>query len=128
MSGFPDQKLLSHSYPTDFRAAAAVLIAMGSDLTSPDIHGWTPLMWSAISGSDVIAKLLLDRYVSPDDVDKEGNTALHFACYHGNVKTATLLLGYRAGLSLNDSGHSCLDVAMERQQIDVVLAIVKHTR
>ena len=85
-------------------------------------------MWAAISGSPEIAKMLLEQGVSPDDVDKSGNTALHLACHHGNVELVNLLLDYNAGLPLNDSGDTCLDVAMEQNSYDVVTKIVKHKR
>ena len=101
---------------------------MGADANTPDIHGWTPLLWSAISGSVSIAKLLLDHHVNADHMDNDGNTAIHLAAYHGHVEIVKLLLDYGAVLLLNNSGLMYLDVAMEQNNKDVVMAVVKHDR
>lgn len=42
--------------------------------------------------------ILLKYGADPDIIDCRGNTALHYAVYNGDVKTAAKLLEYRASI------------------------------
>ena len=102
---------------------------MGADINSPDITGWTPLLWAAKAGNLGVAELLLERGVLTDHVDIDGNSALHVATHFNQVETTRILMNYGASLLiLNNRGMTCLDVAIEAQNNEVVMVIVKHQR
>ena len=102
---------------------------MGADINSPDIVGWTPLLWAAKAGNLGVAELLLERGVLTDHVDIDGNAALHVAAHFNQVETTRILMNYGASLLVaNKRGMTCLDVAMEAQNNEVVMVIVKHQR
>ena len=89
---------------------------MGADINSPDIVGWTPLMWAAKAGNVGVVELLLERGGHTDHVDIDGNSALHVAAHFGQVEIVRTLLNYGGSLILqNKRGMTCLDVAMEAQ-------------
>lgn len=48
----------------------------------------------ALHGSPKCATLLLQREVSPNMRDKQGNLPIHYACYAGSVATCKILLPY----------------------------------
>lgn len=86
-------------------------------------------MWAAKVGNVGVAEVLLERGVLTDHVDIDGNAALHVAAHFNQVETTRILLDYGASLSvLNKRGLTCLDVAMEAQNNEVVMVIVKHQR
>ena len=102
---------------------------MGADINSPDIVGWTPLLWAAKTGNVGVTELLLERGVLMDHVDIDGNAAIHVAAHFNQVESTRILLDYGASLQvLNKHGMTCLDVAMEVQNNEVVMVIVKHQR
>ena len=112
-----------------FRKSCVILLEMGADINSPDIVGWTPLLWAAKAGNLGVAELLLERGVLTDHVDIDGNAALHVAAHFNQVETTRILMNYGASLLLlNKRGMTCLDVAMEAQNNEVVMVIVKHQR
>ena len=111
------------------RKSCAILLEMGADINSPDIVGWTPLLCAAKAGNVGVAELLLERGVLTDHVDIDGNAALHAAAHFNQVETTRILMNYGASLQvLNKRGMTCLDVAMEAQNNEVVMVIVKHQR
>lgn len=115
--------------PCSCRKSCAILLEMGADINSPDIVGWTPLMWAAKVGNVGVTELLLERGVLMDHVDIDGNSALHVASHFSQVETARMLLDYGANmLVLNKREMACLDVAMEAQNHEVVMVFVKHQR
>ena len=111
------------------RKSCVILLEMGADINSPDIVGWTPLLWAAKAGNVGVAELLLERGVFTDHVDIDGNTALHVAAHFNQVETTRILMNNGASLLvLNKRGMTCLDVAIEAQNNEVVMVIVKHQR
>ncbi|KAJ7385776.1 hypothetical protein OS493_013810 [Desmophyllum pertusum] len=111
------------------RKSCSILLEMGADINSPDIVGWTPLMWAAKVGNVGVTELLLERGVLMDHVDIDGNSALHVASHFSQVETTRMLLDYGANmLVLNKREMACLDVAMEAQNHEVVMVFVKHQR
>ena len=111
------------------RKSCVILLEMGADINSPDIVGWTPLLWAAKAGNVGVAELLLERGVLTDHVDIDGNAALHVAAHFNQVETTRILMDYGANLLvLNKRGMTCLDVAMEGQNNEVVMVVVKHQR
>ena len=111
------------------RKSCNTLLEMGADINSPDIVGWTPLLWAAKVGHAGVTELLLDRGVLIDHVDIDGNAALHVAAHFGHIEVTKMLLDYGANLLLqNKREMTCLDIAMETQNSEVVMVIVKHSR
>lgn len=111
------------------RKSCVILLEMGADINSPDIVGWTPLLWAAKAGNVGVAELLLERGVLTDHVDIDGNAALHVAAHFNQVETTRILMDYGASLLvLNKRGMTYLDVAMEAQNNEVVMVVVKHQR
>lgn len=54
------------------------------------------------------------------------NTALHLACSNGHIETAKLLLAYGADpTTINNRGLSCLDIAIENNQNEIGIHIVR---
>lgn len=101
---------------------------MGTDINRPDIDGWTSLMWAAKTGRDDIIEVLLSKNADLDHSDVVGNTALHVTAKYGNGKVIQLLLDQGARVLTNKQGMTCSHVAMESQNEDVIMAIVKHQR
>ena len=66
---------------------------------------------------------------SPDDVNSEGDTALHIACKQGHIGIVNLLMENRASLTVcNTQGLTCLEVAVRTGKSDVAMAMVKNSR
>ena len=101
---------------------------MGADINRPDIDGWTPLIWAAKTGSEDIIEVLLSKNADLDQRDFEDNTALHVTARYGNGDVMQLLLDQGAKVLTNKSGMTCSHVAMEFQNSDVIMAIVRHQR
>ena len=86
-------------------------------------------MWAARSGCDKTSQELLDKQAVLDHVNNCGDTALHIASSHGNVRVVELLLNSGANVCLpNSLGQSCLNVAVQSGAGDVALAIAQHKR
>lgn len=101
---------------------------MGAQVDCLDAYGWTPLMFAAKTGASGLIKMLLDFKANIDQEDKIGNTALLIASASGQVEAVKLLLNRQASLKANENGLNCLDVAIENQQEDVVMAITNNYR
>lgn len=101
---------------------------MGADVDCPDIYGWTPLLFAAKTGAIGIIQMLLDLKASIDPQDETGNTALLIASAGGHVNAVRILLNRQASLKPDNNGFNCLDVAIENQQEDVIMAIIKNAR
>lgn len=85
-------------------------------------------MFAAKTGASGLIEMLLDLKANIDQEDKTGNTALLIASASGQVEAVKLLLNRQASLKANENGLNCLDVAIENQQEDVVMAITNNYR
>ena len=74
-----------------------------------DDGGWTPLVWAAeYSHTDVI-KYIMAVGGDPNIRDKEGNTALHWACYSGCLDVTHAFLNAGCDVeSANEHGDRAL--------------------
>ena len=64
-----------------------------------------------------------------DDVNMEGDSALHIACSQGHVNIVNMLLDNGASLAIcNTHGLTCLEVAVRTGNSEVAMALVKHPR
>lgn len=75
------------------------LIANGADIHVRDEAGRTALHHAALSSEPAVLAMLLDAGAQVDAVDDEGYTPLAWACAHGNIGAARLLLSHRASVA-----------------------------
>ena len=85
-------------------------------------------MFAAKIGSTGLIQMFLDLNADIDQKDLTGNTALLIASAKGQVNAVQILLDRQASLKPDENGLNCLDVAVENQQGDVVMAIIKNSR
>lgn len=111
------------------RKVCYTLLKLGADASSKDNNSWTPLMWASKLGWAKSCQELLDMQASPDDVNMDGNTALHIACTQGHVSVVNLLLENGANLNVsNTQSLTCLEAAVRAGNSEVAMAMVKHPR
>ena len=64
-----------------------------------------------------------------DDVNMDGETALHIACRRGHVSVVNLLMDHGASLNVcNKDGVTCFEAAANAERGKVVFAMIKHKR
>ena len=101
---------------------------MGAEVDSPDVYGWTPLLFAAKNGSAGLIRMFLEIKANIDHADQTGNTALLVAAARGHVDALNVLLERQASLKPANDGWNCLDVAIDNQQEAVVMAVIKNSR
>lgn len=105
------------------------LIKLGAEVGSTDNNQWTPLMWASKLGYAKCCQELLARETSLNNVNMDGDTALHIACTQGHVHVVNILLDYGASLTVcNTQGVTCLEAAVRAGNSDVATAMIKHSR
>eukprot|EP00753_Platysulcus_tardus_P007680 PLAT15375.1.p1 GENE.PLAT15375.1~~PLAT15375.1.p1 ORF type:complete len:500 (-),score=271.44 PLAT15375.1:104-1603(-) len=88
----------------------------------------SPLHWAAYKGFYDIARSLLRAGLSPHDVDRCGNNAIHLASTGGHADVLTLLLGMGADLTVrNLYGNTALDLATSTETRRMLEAAVAQT-
>lgn len=106
-----------------------VLIGMGAETSCRDDVNWTPLDYAARNGHVKTMQVLLDNDAPVDACDRNMTTPLHHAAMKGYVDGINLLLNYEASISLeNAQGKNCLDLAVEANQQEACMALIKHKR
>lgn len=70
--------------------SAQLLIDAGADLDQKDLNGETPLMMAAPRSAPIV-QLLLERGASPQEVDRDGQSALLKALIHHNQESSELI-------------------------------------
>mmetsp|Transcript_12832 Transcript_12832/g.18935 ORF Transcript_12832/g.18935 Transcript_12832/m.18935 type:complete len:207 (-) Transcript_12832:180-800(-) len=62
---------------------------LGTDISIPEMQGYTPLHGAGFQGRDEIANLLIVEYgLDPNDVHEDGYTPLHRACWGSQTRHA----------------------------------------
>ncbi len=74
--------------------------ACGCDLNCRDVRGTTPLMLCAQKGHTYLVYWLLRRGADASLVDRDADTALHWACYNDHAEAAFLLATGEGGLGM----------------------------
>ena len=99
-------------------AEARLLLQHGADPNLADNYGNSPLIRAAMASGDAgrgVAALLLDAEAEIDHQNKNGSTALIFACQCTNVEVAKLLLERGANKELkNKFGKDAMAKAADR--------------
>jgi len=105
------------------------LLAHGAD---PDarlasFYNATPLMLAVNSRDVAMATLLLEHGAHVNLTDSNGDPALNWACFYGDLPAVELLLAHDADATLVGHG-SALDVAMRRGHQALVARLVAHLK
>ena len=98
-------------------------IALGANINSRELGGWTPLHIAASQNeiSIQIIQILIREGAQIDAKDDEGWTPLHGAAWEGHESVVTTLLDAGADYNLvNRSGESPIDLARQAQHDKVV--------
>ena len=90
--------------------------------------GTTPLHLAAIGTSDWLLKVLIANGADVNARNENGETALHWSSYAGNMETVIALLNAGAKITLDDHGDSPLSWAIEGEQMGVAKLLLPHCR
>lgn len=122
-----------------------VLLEVGSNVNAIDIDGVTALMWAsgseaadqdnrvrqglqlerATKGHVKVVQQLLKYGAYPDMRDKDGITAIMFACYHGHVNVVKVLLNTGANADyMSREGKTAIQLARSSGHGESVQAIL----
>ncbi|XP_021365013.1 transient receptor potential cation channel subfamily A member 1-like isoform X2 [Mizuhopecten yessoensis] len=105
-----------------------LLMEKGAYVTR-DHDGNSPLHMAASNGYTKTIKILLSVHANLlDATNKYGETALHVASKEGKTSSVDLLLTLGAKMTTNKEKKSFFDTAIEAQDSDVALTIVRHER
>lgn len=105
------------------------LLAFGADPDKPiptDLHP-TPLMYASAFADGQILDLLLEYQVALNEVDDNGDPALHWATYYGHIDNMRKLIEAGADLSLQSKHGDALAVAFRLWQADSVINVFRGT-
>jgi len=112
-----------------------ILLKKGADPNRVSHNGRTPLMYASHLGHKDEVELLIKYGARIDDRTIFGNTALHYACGWGNIKSyrpnvevVRFLLQKGADRSIQDSQDKTpLDIAKERGYSDIIALLLPKT-
>ncbi|XP_060077074.1 transient receptor potential cation channel subfamily A member 1-like [Ylistrum balloti] len=105
-----------------------MLMEKGAYVTR-DHDGNSPLHMAASNGYTKTIKILLGVHSNLlDSPNRNGETALHVAAKQGKTSCVDLLLTLGAQMTVNKEKKSFFDTAIEAQDTDVALTIVRHER
>lgn len=110
-------------------ATVRALLAAGAnaDPRLASYYDATPLMLAVNNRDLPMAKLLLEGGAKVDLVDSNGDPALNWACFYGDLPAVELLLQFHANATLVGHG-SALEVAMRRGHQALVERLVDHLK
>jgi len=119
--------------------AVKLLLDLGTDVSAPGKHGWTPLHIASLGGHEAIARLLVGRGADLTAKDHHGWKPLDLALMAGQEAVACLLISHGVDVTTADShGWTALHFALmggqdvvARQLIDLgadVTAADQHGR
>ncbi len=104
------------------------LIANGADIHVRDEAGRTPLHHAALSSEPSVLAMLLDAGAEVDTVDGEGYSPLAWACAHGNIGAARLLLSHRAAVAGAGSVPPLCAAAAASDDLPVLVEVLLRAR
>jgi uncharacterized protein len=113
------------------RAMVELLLEAGADAVTPNEGGNTPLLCAAMRRHVGIVRALLAHGCGDIDArNRDGGTALWWACYAGHADVVLLLLDAGADSRIAETqGRTPLDIALERthEGCVAVLEVSTHT-
>lgn len=102
---------------------------MGAEISARDDINWTPLDYAAYNGHKKVMVVLLENDAPVDACGKNRATPLHHAAQNGHTDCIDILLDYGASIELkNIYNKTCLDLAVENDQIEACRSLIKHNR
>ncbi|RDD41717.1 Transient receptor potential cation channel subfamily A member 1 [Trichoplax sp. H2] len=102
------------------------MIRNGADINSRDNYFYYPLHYAAEGGFTAAIQLLVDKNARICVLDRSKNTALHLASANGHQEVVKILLANGADpTAINSQGLNCLDVAIENDQTEIGLQIIR---
>ncbi|XP_033737356.1 transient receptor potential cation channel subfamily A member 1-like isoform X2 [Pecten maximus] len=105
-----------------------LLMEKGAYVTR-DHEGNSPLHMAAANGYTKTIKILLGVHSNLLDLtNNHGETALHVAAKEGKTSSVDLLLTLGAKMTVDNENKTFFGIAMEAQDSDVALSIVRHER
>lgn len=87
----------------------------------------TPLMYASARNNTTIPQLLAQAGADVDQVDVNGDPAINWASYYGNIKTMQWLIDQGADLTIKSKHGMPVDVGLRLWHADSVLEIFRHT-
>ncbi|XP_072017056.1 transient receptor potential cation channel subfamily A member 1-like [Amphiura filiformis] len=105
------------------------LLMLRGALLHRDHAGRTPLHLASMAGNiDCMRVLLSTHSYLLDQVDRQGESALHVAAHEGQAKAVGYLLTAGASLSLNHKEETVFDIVIDEKNDDVAVAMIMHDR
>jgi len=114
--------LIQNSYQTHSAYSNDIF----SQLTNfgPDVHGFSPLHYSAAFGLVDTTAQLLSKGADPTLPDKLGNTPLFWAASNGHLEIVRVLLKNDQWNVPNFIGDSVLHVAVRKRQLNIISELI----
>jgi len=101
------------------------LLENGADIEAENFDGLRPIHWAVRTGLAELVEVLIQHGANVDAADVYGNRLLHEALCHG-LNVVQLLVHHGAKVNVqNVDGKTPLHVAIERQQSEVVMFLLK---
>jgi len=91
-----------------------------------DVHGFSPLHYTAAFGLLEVSLLLLNKGADPMEPDKIGNIPLMWAVISGHLKVISALLRYGGLNETNSFGESPLHYAVKYGHLSVVAELIRQ--
>lgn len=105
-----------------------LLLHKGAQFTK-SYEGNTPLHDAAAHGHVSTIKTILQAHAHLiNSVNRIGMTPLHLAASEGHVDCVDFLLSGSAQFQTNADGETFIDLAINKRQKDVCLAVISHQR
>jgi ankyrin repeat protein len=97
------------------------LAALGANLKTPDINGFTPVYVAAQQGHISVIKVLIEGGVDIDAMVGNGYTPLFMAAKKGHMAVIKILIKFGANLNVsNTQGVTHVLVAAYKRHTDVI--------
>ena len=120
-------KAINGSYVTSKYDIIHLMIKSGFDVNARTFYGFTPLMCASVADLSSIVRLLVENGANIDSQTDDGYTALMFAIFRWNKQIPNLIeLGASVNIR-NNHGHSSIEHALYRKEIDAMKIIIYLT-
>lgn len=106
------------------------LLQNGADENLAEKEGLqgTPLMYAASTGNKLLCKLLIDNGAKVNQLDINGDHALNWATYYGNVAIMNLLIKSGTDLTIKSKHGNAVDVSLRLWHHDSVAQVFRTTK